>query len=89
MARARKKTGTPQTYPNGMSKKQMKRKKPIDSSYKVPIKPSTDNQTLALENYEMGKNLLLHGASGVTETRHTLVIPDQIIYGTINTVRMP
>ena len=24
MARARKKTGTPQTYPNGMTKKQMK-----------------------------------------------------------------
>ena len=27
MARARKKTGTPQTYPNGMTKKQMKPKK--------------------------------------------------------------
>ena len=32
MARARKKTGTPQTYPNGMTKKQMKRTKPIDAS---------------------------------------------------------
>ena len=74
MARARKKTGTPQTYPNGMSKKQMKRKKPIDSSYMVPIKPLTDNQTLAFENYEMGKNLLLHGAAGTGKTFITLYL---------------
>ena len=74
MARARKKTGTPQTYPNGMSKKQMKRKKPIDSSYMVPIKPLTDNQTLAFESYEMGKNLLLHGAAGTGKTFITLYL---------------
>jgi len=74
MARARKKTGTPQTYPNGMSKKQMKRKKPIDSSYMVPIKPLTDNQTVAFENYEMGKNLLLHGAAGTGKTFITLYL---------------
>ena len=43
MARAQKKTGTPKTFPNGMSRKHMKRKKPIDSSYMVPIKPLTDN----------------------------------------------
>ena len=46
MARARKKTGTPQTYPNGMTKKQMKRKKPIDSSYMTEVKPLTENQKL-------------------------------------------
>jgi|TARA_B100000035_G_scaffold58411_1_gene46702 predicted ribonuclease YlaK len=74
MARARKKTGTPQTYPNGMSAKQMKRKKPIDSSYMVPIKPLTDNQTLAFESYEMGKNLLLHGAAGTGKTFITLYL---------------
>ena len=74
MARARKKTGTPQTYPNGMSAKQMKRKKPIDSSYMVPIKPLTDNQTLAFESYEMRKNLLLHGAAGTGKTFITLYL---------------
>ena len=47
MARARKKTGTPQTYPNGMTKKQMKRKKPIDSSYMTEVKPLTENQKTA------------------------------------------
>jgi|TARA_B100000035_G_scaffold187487_1_gene159991 phosphate starvation-inducible PhoH-like protein/PhoH-like ATPase len=74
MARARKKTGTPQTYPNGMSKKQMKRKKPIDSSYMVPIKPLTDNQTFAYQQYEQGKNLLLHGAAGTGKTFITLYL---------------
>ena len=74
MARARKKTGTPQTYPNGMSAKQMKRKKPIDSSYMVPIKPLTDNQTIAFESYELGKNLLLHGAAGTSKTFITLYL---------------
>ncbi len=74
MARARKKTGSPQTYPNGMSAKQMKRKKPIDSSYMVPIKPLTDNQTTAFESYELGKNLLLHGAAGTGKTFITLYL---------------
>ena len=46
-----------------MSKKMMKRKKPIDKSYMTPIEPITDNQKLAFEAYANGKNLLLHGAS--------------------------
>ena len=43
MARARKGTNAPKTYPNGMSRKQMKRKKPIDKSNKsgVPIKKAS------------------------------------------------
>ena len=63
MAKARKGTNAPKTFPNGMSRKHMKRKKPIDSSYMVPIKPLTDNQTLAFAQYAEGKNLLLHGAA--------------------------
>ena len=50
----------------------MKRKKPIDSSYMVPIKPLTDNQKLAFEQYEEDKNLLLHGAAGTGKTFITL-----------------
>jgi len=57
-----------------MSAKQMKRKKPIDSSYMVPIKPLTDNQTIAFESYELGKNLLLHGAAGTGKTFITLYL---------------
>jgi len=52
----------------------MKRKKPIDSSYMVPIKPLTDNQTTAFESYELGKNLLLHGAAGTGKTFITLYL---------------
>ena len=74
MARARKKTGTPQTYPNGMTKKQMKRKKPIDSSYMTEVKPLTDNQKIAFAQYGEGKNLLFHGAAGTGKTFITLYL---------------
>ena len=71
MPRARKKSngngnGTAPLQP--MSKKMMKRKKPIDKSYMTDIKPLTDNQTLAFDEYKKGKNLLLHGAAGTGKT---------------------
>jgi len=70
MPRARKKTngngnGTPL---QPMSKKMMKRKKPIDKSYMTEIKPLTDNQKIAFDEYKAGKNLLLHGAAGTGKT---------------------
>ena len=74
MARARKGTNSPKTFPNNMSRKQMKRKKPIDSSYMVEIKPLTDNQKTAFEQHELGKNLLLHGAAGTGKTFITLYL---------------
>ena len=77
MARARKKTGTPQTYPNGMTKKQMKRKKPIDSSYMTEVKPLTENQKTAFAQYSEGKNLLLHGAAGTGKTFISLYLAIQ------------
>ena len=72
MARARKGTNAPKTYPNGMSRKQMKRKKPIDSSYMTEVKPLTENQKVAFAQYGEGKNLLLHGAAGTGKTFITL-----------------
>ena len=71
MPRARKKTngngnGTAPLQP--MSKKQMKRKKPIDKSYMTEIKPLTDNQTIVFDAYKEGKNVLLHGAAGTGKT---------------------
>tara|TARA_B100000900_G_scaffold266853_1_gene227824 strand:- start:5422 stop:6183 length:762 start_codon:yes stop_codon:yes gene_type:complete len=74
MARARKGTNSPKTFPNGMSKKSMKRKKPIDSSYLVPVSPLTDNQKTAFAQYSEGKNLLLHGAAGTGKTFITLYL---------------
>ena len=57
-----------------MSRKQMKRKKPIDASYMVDIKPLTDNQKIAFEQHKAGKNLLLHGAAGTGKTFITLYL---------------
>mgnify|MGYP003113632358 FL=1 len=77
MPRARKKTngngnGTAPLQP--MSKKQMRRKKPIDKSYMTEIKPLTDNQKAAFKCYQDGKNLLLHGAAGTGKTFITLYL---------------
>ena len=71
MPRARKKSngngnGTAPIQP--MSKKMMKRKKPIDKSYMTDIKPLTDNQKIAFDEYKAGKNMLLHGAAGTGKT---------------------
>tara|TARA_B100000287_G_scaffold14657_1_gene14790 strand:- start:3293 stop:4060 length:768 start_codon:yes stop_codon:yes gene_type:complete len=70
MPRARKKTnGNGNGNPiQPMSKKMMKRKKPIDKSYMTEIKPLTDNQKVAFDEYKAGKNLLLHGAAGTGKT---------------------
>ena len=73
MPRARKKTngngnGNGNAPLQPMSKKMMKRKKPIDKSYMTEIKPLTDNQTLAFDAYKAGKNVLLHGAAGTGKT---------------------
>ena len=70
MPRARKKSnGNGNGNPiQPMSKKMMKRKKPIDKSYMTEIKPLTNNQTIAFDEYKAGKNLLLHGAAGTGKT---------------------
>ena len=69
MPRARKKSNGNGTAPlQPMSKKMMKRKKPIDKSYMTEIKPLTDNQILAFDAYKAGKNVLLHGAAGTGKT---------------------
>ena len=54
--------------PSGMSKKQMKRKKPIDSSYLRNIEPLTDHQEEFFTAYSEGKNCVLHGAAGTGKT---------------------
>ena len=77
MPRARKKSngngnGTAPLQP--MSKKMMKRKKPIDSSYMVPVNPLTPNQETVFDSYEQGQNILLHGAAGTGKTFITLYL---------------
>ena len=68
MARARKRNTTSPPVPPGMSAKQIRRKKPIDSSYLTAVNPVTPNQEVAFQQYALGQNLLLHGAAGTGKT---------------------
>lgn len=53
---------------NGMTNKQMKRKKPIDSSYLLPVEPLTDNQKIMFEEYDKGQNIFAYGCAGTGKT---------------------
>ena len=74
MARARKRNTTSNPVPAHMTAKQIKRKKPIDASYMVPINPLTPNQETVFEQFGLGQNLLLHGAAGTGKTFITLYL---------------
>jgi len=65
MPRARKRN---QPDINGMSVKQMKRKKPINSSYLLPVEPLTDNQRVMFDEYGKGQNIFAYGAAGTGKT---------------------
>ena len=65
MPRARKKN-TPDI--NGMSAKQMKRRKPINSDMLVEIEPLTPAQEKVFEHWENDKNLFMSGAAGTGKT---------------------
>jgi len=53
---------------NGMSKKMMKRKKPINESYFLEINPITENQKLFFDQWGEDKNLFSYGAAGTGKT---------------------
>jgi len=65
MPRSRKKT-TPDI--NGMSAKQMKRRKPINSDMLVDIEPLTPAQEKVFTDWESDKNLFMFGAAGTGKT---------------------
>tara|TARA_B100000902_G_scaffold397634_1_gene462026 strand:+ start:4828 stop:5580 length:753 start_codon:yes stop_codon:yes gene_type:complete len=65
MPRSRKKT-TPDI--NGMSAKQMKRRKPINSDMLVAIEPLTPAQEKVYADWESDKNLFMFGAAGTGKT---------------------
>ena len=52
----------------GMSAKQMRRKKPINSDLMVDISPLTDNQKIFFDEYKKGKNVFAYGAAGTGKT---------------------
>ena len=56
----------------GLTSKQMKRKKPINTDMMRDIEPLTDNQKKLFESYKKGKNLVAYGAAGTGKTFITL-----------------
>jgi len=54
--------------PSGMSKKMLKRKKPINSTYFLDVNPITENQQLFFDEWSKGKNLFAYGAAGTGKT---------------------
>ena len=48
----------------GMTAKQMRRKKPVNSDFLVDISPLTDNQDTLFKDYAEGKNIFAYGAAG-------------------------
>ena len=56
------------TPTQGMSKKMMKRKKPINQKYFLDVNPITENQQLFFDEWTKGKNLFAYGAAGTGKT---------------------
>jgi phosphate starvation-inducible protein PhoH len=56
----------------GLTAKQMKRKKPINSDFLREIEPLTDNQKVLFNSYDAGKNVVAYGAAGTGKTFITL-----------------
>ena len=71
MARKRR-TDDHQPIGVGMTAKQMKRKKPINTELLLDIEPLTDNQKKLFTSYDEGKNLIAYGAAGTGKTFITL-----------------
>jgi predicted ribonuclease YlaK len=69
---ARKRRNPDQTIGDGMTAKQIKRKKPINLDFLLEIDPLTDNQRKLFHYYEDGKNVVAYGTAGTGKTFITL-----------------
>ena len=65
---ARKRKSDLQPIGVGMTAKQMKRKKPINTEFLLDIEPLTDNQSILYESFANDKNLVAYGAAGTGKT---------------------
>ena len=52
----------------GMTAKQKKRRKPINTATMLPVEPITDNQKLVFDAYKEGKNGFFFGCAGTGKT---------------------
>ena len=72
MARKKRATATEQPIGVGLTAKQMKRKKPLNTDYLVDINPITDNQKRLFDSYGADKHIIAYGAAGTGKTFITL-----------------
>ena len=92
MARKRR-SNSEQPIGVGLTAKQMRRKKPVNSDLLIDIEPLTDNQKKLFESYAEGKHLVAYGSSGTGKTFITLynaladVLDDRTPYEKIYLVR--
>ena len=56
----------------GLTSKQMKRKKPINTDMMRDIEPLTDNQKTLFQSYESSQNIVAYGCAGTGKTFITL-----------------
>ena len=52
----------------GMSAKQMKRRKPISEDYMLPIEPLTHNQQVMFDEWDKGQMIYAYGVAGTGKT---------------------
>ena len=52
----------------GMTAKQMKRRKPISADYMINIEPLTDNQKVMFDEWDAGKMIYAYGVAGTGKT---------------------
>jgi predicted ribonuclease YlaK len=65
---ARRKRTTQDNQTGGMTARQMRKRKPINSELLLTIDPITENQKILFEYYEQGKNIFAHGVPGSGKT---------------------
>ncbi len=68
----KKKTNGDQPIGIGLTTKQIKRKKPINTNYLLDIDPITDNQKKVFNSYKEGKHIVAYGTAGTGKTFITL-----------------
>lgn len=68
MPAKKRKNSAHQPVGAGLTAKQMKRKKPINSDLMVDINPLTDNQKKFFDAYNEGKQLVAYGCAGTGKT---------------------
>ena len=89
----KKKTDGDQPIGVGLTTRQAKRKKPINTNYLLNIEPITDNQKKLFDFYNEGKHIVAYGTAGTGKTFISLynalneVLNDKTPYERIYLVR--